>query len=128
MPFVRDIPGISAIPFSALAALTVTLSLSATHAIAVPIVSGPDANGFKWCTVGSPGNAAYPGHPSGLLAGRGRVDYEYRIARTEVSTAQWMEFLNAMGEAGLHTVVPDFSLPTYSGAREVGIRPNGSFI
>jgi formylglycine-generating enzyme len=44
--------------------------------------------------VGAPGNRAYDRLPARLAAGRGRVDYEYRIGRFEVTTGQWMEFLN----------------------------------
>ena len=49
---------------------------------------------FNWATVGDLGNPAYEGGPYGQLAGRGSVDYEYRISRLEVTTAQWMEFVN----------------------------------
>jgi len=49
---------------------------------------------FDWATIGDPGNRAYPGDEFGQLAGRGSVDYEYRIGRTEVTTAQWMEYVN----------------------------------
>jgi sulfatase modifying factor 1 len=55
---------------------------------------GPD--GIDWVTVGAPGNRAYDREdPFNLVAGRGAVDYEYRLGRTEVTTAQWMEFFNA---------------------------------
>ncbi len=52
--------------------------------------------GFHFVTIGSPGNAAYDGPDpfNELGPGRGSVAYEYRIARTEVTTGQWMEFFN----------------------------------
>lgn len=47
--------------------------------------------GIELVTIGRPGNAAYDGRhwssPPPLGAGRGRVDYEYRIGRMEVTTA-----------------------------------------
>lgn len=52
-------------------------------------------DGFDFATIGAIGNPAWVGpDPFGLVHGRGRVDYEYRIARMEVTTSQWMEFLN----------------------------------
>lgn len=52
---------------------------------------------FDWVTIGELGNPAYVGHdpPQGALAqGRGSVGYQYRITRTEVTTAQWLGFVN----------------------------------
>ncbi|MBX3353637.1 MAG: SUMF1/EgtB/PvdO family nonheme iron enzyme [Phycisphaeraceae bacterium] len=54
-------------------------------------------HGYEFVTIGAPGNRAYEGYPFGpnlMGAGQGRVDYEYRIARTEVSTGDWLEFRN----------------------------------
>jgi formylglycine-generating enzyme required for sulfatase activity len=50
--------------------------------------------GFDWVTIGDPGNPAYDDPWGGLVDGRGSVDYEYRIGRHEVTTGQWMEFVN----------------------------------
>lgn len=54
--------------------------------------------GIEFVTVGAPGNPAfnspsedYPNSPS---IGRGRVDYEYRIGRYEITTAQYLAFAN----------------------------------
>lgn len=71
------------------------------ESLAAPAHAQPDANGFEWATITHAGNPAYSGFdPFGYVTGRGSVGYEYRIARTEVSTAQWMEFLNTfMGSA-----------------------------
>ncbi len=54
-------------------------------------------HGFEFVTIGAAGNRAYEGYPLGpnlVGAGQGRVDYEYRISRTEVSTGDWLEFRN----------------------------------
>ncbi|MFA6043671.1 MAG: SUMF1/EgtB/PvdO family nonheme iron enzyme [Phycisphaerales bacterium] len=64
------------------------------------IVSGiahaqPDPSGIQFVTVGSPGNAPWTG--GGLYTNhRGVVDYSYRIGKFEVTTSQWVEFMNAV--------------------------------
>ncbi len=55
---------------------------------------GPD--GFDWVHIGAAGNRAFDGpDPFNLVAGRGGVGYEYHMARTELTTAQAVEFFNA---------------------------------
>jgi formylglycine-generating enzyme required for sulfatase activity len=57
-------------------------------------------DGFEFVTVGSPGNAPFAG-PSPLTGypiGRGRVDYAFRISRLEVTSAQWVDFMNVLGQ------------------------------
>jgi len=82
-------------------------------ALAVVVLSPPCARGqalpdydFQWSTIGSPGNRAAnaqeapnfflppPLNPPG---GRqvGAVNHDYRLSRTEVTTAQWFEFVQA---------------------------------
>ncbi|MBL9002355.1 MAG: hypothetical protein JNK25_14585, partial [Phycisphaerae bacterium] len=56
----------------------------------------PDPSGIDFVTVGAPGNPAYSGPDvNQTVTGRGSVPYEYRLGRTEVTTAQWMEFYEA---------------------------------
>ena len=50
---------------------------------------------FDWATVGNPGNAADLLN-SGTIPGIGSVENEYRIAKHEVTNAQYAEFLNAV--------------------------------
>ncbi len=59
----------------------------------------PPDYGFTFATIGSPGNAAILAPISGcefcpprLVGG---VNYEYRMATTEVSSAQWFDFIQA---------------------------------
>jgi sulfatase modifying factor 1 len=54
----------------------------------------PPDYGFDFVTIGDTGNVAYEGGPFGQLAGRGSVNYEYRMATMEISAAQWLEFIN----------------------------------
>jgi len=51
----------------------------------------------RWATITHPGNAPYvfqwaPGYPFQQV---GSVDHEYQISRTEVTAAEWLEFVNA---------------------------------
>ncbi len=59
-----------------------------------------DPNVFHWAHIGATGNAPYPGGPTGQNAGTGKVDYEYRISTYEVTTVQWMEFVNTYSTRG----------------------------
>lgn len=58
--------------------------------------------GYDFRTIGGPGNAPYQSADlNSRTNGRGSVAYEYRISRTEVTSQQWMEFINAYsGELG----------------------------
>jgi len=60
-----------------------------------PTTSGQSvpSYGHDLVTIGDPGNV--PIDLGGQqFDGRGRVDYQYRIGRMEVTTAQWMEYVN----------------------------------
>lgn len=62
-----------------------------SSALAVP------NHGLEWRTIGDPGNPATDPaihHPTSSVP-RGAVDYKYRLARTEITYAQQLEFLNA---------------------------------
>lgn len=60
----------------------------------------PDIGG-QWLTVGDPGNPAYDGTGSTIplkfnyAVDRGSVDYAFRITQTEITSATYLEFLNA---------------------------------
>jgi len=58
------------------------------------LFAGVPANELEWATVSDVGNPGYPGNRWGLFAGRGRVDYQYRITKYEVATKDWLEFAN----------------------------------
>ena len=63
---------------------------------AIPALAQAGPDGYDFVTVGAPNNPAYFGEdPFNLVTGRGSVGYEYKIGRTEVTTAQWVEFYNA---------------------------------
>ncbi len=91
-------------------------------ACAVTLVGGgaahaqPSAEPGPFITIGSVGNRGWdrPDVPTGSLRGRGAVAYEYRIAEGEVTTAQWVAFINAVY---VHTNLPiDVGLPVFWGA------------
>jgi hypothetical protein len=60
-------------------------------------VSPPPSYGIDFVTVGAPGNAPVTDlspFPLSPVPGRGQVDYTFRIGRTEITTGQWLEFVN----------------------------------
>jgi formylglycine-generating enzyme required for sulfatase activity len=81
-------------------------------------------SGIDFVTVGAVGNAPYQG-PSGNVVGRGRVDYEYRIGRLEVTTAQWVEFMNAALDRPSTDRIPHVFAPDTWGARGVSAQNGG---
>lgn len=73
-------------------------TLLLTIVFASPCFAGdiPDY-GFQWAVIGDPGNRAtrpeeVPFEPELQI---GAVGYEYRMAKTEVTIGQWLEFVNA---------------------------------
>ena len=92
-----------------------SLSFSAT--------AQPGDYGIDFVTIRDPGNVGYNRQdPIGFATGRGSVDYEYRIGRLEVTTQQWLGFVNAMHTSG---EISDqfFAIPFYWGAE---VDPNYS--
>jgi sulfatase modifying factor 1 len=60
---------------------------------------------FDWATVGNPGNAAdtlvmNKGPAADFTTGYGAVGYTYRIAKSNVTNAQYVAFLNAVDPTG----------------------------
>ncbi len=70
---------------------------------------------IDFVTIGDVGNAPYAGDPDGRMADRGRVDYEYRIGRYEVTTGQWMEFVNTFSTQS--DDYANFARPVFWGAK-----------
>jgi len=80
--------------------------------------------GIEFVTIGAPGNA--PLVTTGRANGRGSVNEEYRIGRFEITTAQWVQFMNAAygrpsSQAIPHLLPPSGAFwggqpdPTYTG-------------
>jgi formylglycine-generating enzyme required for sulfatase activity len=65
--------------------------------------------GIEFVTVGAAGNA--PLATTGRANGRGSVGYEYRIARSETTTAQWVDFMNAVSMRPASEAIPFISPP-----------------
>lgn len=91
---------------------------------------GQQSYGIDFVTVGAVNNPAFnivnPDDPGSLAVGRGSVGYEYRIGRTEITTIQWMEFVNTFNGTTAANAPPYFHWagpfhwgavpdPTYSG-------------
>ncbi|MEK6799202.1 MAG: EGF domain-containing protein [Planctomycetota bacterium] len=82
---------------------------------------------FEWATVGNPGNAADPVR-SGSVPGIGSVAYVYRIAKHEVTNAQYAEFLNALAKTdtnGLYNA--NMGSNPRGGITQSGSAPNLTF-
>ena len=89
-----------------LAAVLTTVGMAASAPAASPATPAPDYD-FQWATITHAGNAPYlgpnavppiPGFPDpgpAYTYGRGSVPYEYRIAKSEITSGQWAEFINA---------------------------------
>ena len=95
-------------------------ALVLTAAGAVPAQQAPDLrsylDGLDWVVIGDIRNPGFPGYgPWGQLKGRGAIDYHYRLTRTEVTVAQWFEFVQAYA-------------PYYEGSYGQSIGLTGSFI
>jgi len=75
------------------AAWRVGVAAAAALAVGEAALAQPGSDGHDWVTIGAVNNPAYDrADPRGYVTGRGSVAYEYNLARTEVTTAQWMEF------------------------------------
>ncbi len=75
-----------------------TTILAALLAPALPAAADIDPlSGIDFVTVGAVGNAPWvgDGSPNDQAVGRGQVNYEYRIGKMEITTGQWVEFMNA---------------------------------
>jgi hypothetical protein len=74
------------------------------------------ATGIDFVTITAPGNPNWTGS-SLYNNNRGRVDYEYRIGRFEVTTAQWAEFINAAMDRPSTDRIPHVGVPVRWGAQ-----------
>ena len=108
---------------SRIAAVTVVAlaGVSAVRADLPPAPAGVATfvrEGVAFSTIGSPNNPAFAGdaqHAGYPVQGRGSVPYIYALARTEVTTGQWMEFANAFSVLGGEFT--QFAQPVLWGAR-----------
>lgn len=93
----------------------------AAAVLAAPFViaAAPPSYDFDFVTIGAPNNPAYDGSLGPGNEGRGSVPYEYRMARTEVTSAQWLEFVNLMAPQSGNPLL--FGRPFSSGLRPAGL-------
>jgi formylglycine-generating enzyme required for sulfatase activity len=88
-------------------------------------------HGIELVTIGAAGNAAWAGTspptPGDRAVGRGSVGYEFRIGRYEVTTAQWVEFVNAAMDRPSTDRLPHVSVPARWGAAGAApVNPGGA--
>ncbi len=92
------------------------------------VAQGPPDYDFQWTTIGNTGNAPYvSGNPNDVnVNGHGQVSYAFRASTLEVTTSQWMEFLNAF--APIDNSPLQFRGPLNWGAYRAQTLPNGHFL
>ncbi|TVS01094.1 MAG: hypothetical protein EA423_10470 [Phycisphaerales bacterium] len=106
--------------------LAATVSLPLALANAQP---APDYD-FQWSTIGDTNNPAFDGGGYGFFAGRGVVNYEYRISKLQITSGQWLEFANtfSMREGGRLFTMPyqwgAYLDPHYNGPGERWVPKN----
>lgn len=73
--------------------------------------------GIDFVRIGAVGNAPWSGNgrPGDDAIGRGSVGYEYSIGRFEVTTRQWVDFLNAALDRPAGDQIPYVSVPQFWG-------------
>jgi formylglycine-generating enzyme required for sulfatase activity len=96
------------------------LAIPATLSLAATALAQPDPSGIEFVTIGNPGNANWTG--GGFNNNRGQVNYEYRIGKYEVTTAQWASFMNAALDRPSGDHIPFVFAPQQWGA--VSATPN----
>ncbi len=112
------VPSLSITMTVAVASLGAASSARATLPPAPNGVQTLVREGVEFSVIGAPGNAAFASdlRPSWYpVQQRGRVDYTFALARTEVTTAQWIDFVNAFSTRG--GAYTQFAQPIRWGAR-----------
>jgi formylglycine-generating enzyme required for sulfatase activity len=102
----------------------IAASAAALLVASPPLAQVDPASGIDFVTVGAVGNAPWQGNgdPDDQAVGRGGVNYEYRIGRYEVTTANWVEFMNAAWDRPVSDRIPFVGQPAFWGA--AGTTPN----
>lgn len=100
--------------------LTTTIAVATLLVFAALTSTASATVTFDWATVGNAGNAADP------TTGFGAVAYVYRISKTEVTNAQYAEFLNAVAASDPHSLYNlNMGLNPLAGITQAG--SSGSF-
>ncbi|MCB9841421.1 MAG: SUMF1/EgtB/PvdO family nonheme iron enzyme [Phycisphaeraceae bacterium] len=96
------------------------VGLLAAWAAGVPALAQPaffERSGIQFARIGDAGNVGYSGpDPTGRATGRGGVAHEYAIGRLEITTGQWLEFVNTYSTRG--GAYSTFARPVFWGAVE----------
>lgn len=83
---------------------------------------------FDWITVGNAGNPADTEIMTDMTTGYGSVAYEYQISKYEVTTAQYVEFLNAVAATDIYGLYNEnmYNSDYYKGIKRTG--SSGSYV
>lgn len=100
--------------------MRVLLAIPPALGVFAAVASGrtPPDYDFQFSTVGAVGNAPIRNDDAfySLVNGRGQVNYRYRISTLEITTGQWMAFLNTFPAASNPHPFWDTSGPVFWGA------------
>jgi hypothetical protein len=99
---------------------SIALSLLALRVLRVPALRADidPLSGIDFVTITAPGNAPWLGDggpADNRVYGHGGVNYEYRIGRFEVTSAQWVEFFNAAYDRPANDRIPHLIPPDFWG-------------
>lgn len=88
--------------------------------ISLTAAAEPPDYDFQFSTIGAVGNAAVQSYDPNyqFVNGRGQVNYQYRMSKLEVTTGQWLEFLNTFPTASNPHQFWDKSGPVFWGATQ----------
>src|ERR1041384_746163 len=102
------------------------LVIASTLAIAASAsLAQSDPAGLTFVSITNPGNPAYQSSdPRDFVNGRGQVNYEYRLARSEVPTSLWCDFFNAAFDRPANDQLPFVTFPGSQFWGAVGTIPN----
>lgn len=91
--------------------------LSVAGAAGTALADVDPLSGIDLVRVGAVGNRAYDGpDPFGLVTGRGSVGYEYSIGRFEITTSQWLEYVNTFTARSDPLLISQVGFPVHWGA------------
>lgn len=111
----------SRLPAAAIAVIMLLAVTPTTHADIDPL------SGVDLVRITAVGNAPYQAaNPNDLVNGRGGVNYQYSIGRTEVPTSIWAEFFNAAMDRPADDRIPFVVAPTFwGGVADAPTSPEG---
>lgn len=89
--------GVRVLGVGGVGALVLVVGVARAQPVLPPAPAGVEVTreyGIEFSTIAAPGNRGFEGEFFGVRQGRGSVASSYRMARTDITTRQWLEFYN----------------------------------